>query len=209
MYPCNVGLFGSLEYDLEDVAITRYLRIADDKSSSLRGDEDIFASSKPALSLVTAPFEVNILSNPDPQEVDRFIDEPDPELCKNTLRFKNAANLYDYSELQSSFENLAEIVSERYNKEFKDWFKRGRIVKGTLWLGTGFTALAKAMVGWDNMNWLLKEYPLIGQISPAILNIIEGISEKDVSRFLAKKWPFTEKGLPFVLWKHEMKPEDK
>lgn len=209
IYPCNIGLLGLLEYDLEDVAITKHLRKADDKSSSLReDDEGVLASSKPALSLVTAPFEANILSDPDPQEVDRFIEEPDPELCKNTIRLKNAANLYDFSELQSSYEKLAEIVSERYNKEFEDWFKRERIVKGTLRLGTGFTALAEAMTGWGNMNWLLKEYPLMGEISPTILQIIEGISEKDVSRFLVRKWPFAEKGLPFVLWKYEMKPED-
>ncbi|MGD0330213.1 MAG: hypothetical protein ABSB40_07160 [Nitrososphaeria archaeon] len=210
IYPCNFGLLGLSSYDMEDVTIMKYLRVSDDRVTSLWEDNmDVLATSKVSLSLVTAPFEANIVSNPDPGKVDRFIEKPDPELSENIIRSKNAVNRYEFSEVKESYGKLSEIITERYNRELEDWFKREKIAKSTAYLGVGLTALAGATAGWDYLNWLLKEYPIIGLTAGlAIREIIEKIKKTDVTNFLVEKWPFTEKGLPFVLWKYGIKPED-
>jgi hypothetical protein len=124
---------------------------------------------------------------------------PDDELAQCVGGFQRAAWDYDLLDIMKHYERLEEIILEQYNKELKDWFRRSKVVKGFAYAGIGLTCATIASLS------IPAGLPTLLSI---LLNVKKVQREVDAfSRWLVERWPFAEKGLPFFLWKYDIKPE--
>jgi hypothetical protein len=183
------------------------LRLFDDADASAM----VFLGLKPvelpcpaSLSLASQKsIECSVITEPDRYEVEGFLKKgSDIELASCVREFQRAANDYDLVKAIDYYERLGIIVSERYDEEVKDWFRRSKIMRGTVHGGLILTSSA--------ITSFLSIHPGLNLLLNILLNISQRLLQEHVERlsgWLVEKWPFAEKGLPFFLWKYGIKPE--
>jgi hypothetical protein len=135
---------------------------------------------------------------PDRDDVRAFLKRgPDDELARCLGGFQRAAWDYDLLGIVKHCERLGEIISERYDKELEDWFRRSKVARGTI---RGGIILTSSMLSLSSIP------PELKTLLEILLGILERCHER-LSDWLVERWPLAEKGLPFFLWKYGIEPK--
>lgn len=204
--PCCDALLGQIYYDLEDLEAMAFLKIFQNFPP-----EDISIASPASLRLVCKPFKASMVTMPIRDELSKFIEgsKSEKELINYVVSFQYDAQEYDIDGILNNYRRLSEVVEERINQEHAEWFKRSKRVKAFAYIGFGLTAVTGVNFYWHKLHWMLKEipymYPFLPEALKKTLRAVKFTTDK-ISRWLVKKWPFVEKGLPFVLWKYDIPP---
>lgn len=208
--PCFPALFGERSYDLTDVKNMSFMRVIPEDLSIAW--EDLLYATPSSTRLTCDPFEANIAVEPEEIELQKFVTKyEDEELTNHVFSFQKAAQKYDFDETLRNYKKISEIVQERINKEHEEWFKRSKRIKTIIHMGLGLTAAIGAGAGLEKLHWMHEEIlryikPLVSGMFGKILEKSIGRSLDEVSAGLVEKWPFAEKGLPFVFYKFDIEP---
>jgi hypothetical protein len=205
------GLGGLRMYDKVDLEMMAFFRII--KSMPKR---DLLWISPAGFSVVGTPAEIPIVVKFDEDDLKNSLKrERDRELEKHMLDSMRAFQGYDFGEFLRRNEAINEIITERIVKETRGYYRRSKIIEGMIILGGNLTLAAGATAAYQYLQPLLGIIPEIRGIIPATISeIISGIiSEKirgiieEPVRWLVSRWPFQQKGLPFYLWLHGIRPD--
>jgi hypothetical protein len=202
-----------MTYDKVDLEVMAFLRII--KNMPKR---DLLWRSPAGFSVVGTPAEIPVVMKFDEDDLKNSLRrERDRELEKHMLDSMRAFQGYDFGEFLRRNEEINEIICERIVKETGGYYRRSKIIEGTMISGGTLTLLAGAIEAYQRLQPLLKIIPGIPEIIPeAILGTIleeilkkipEIIKKREVARWLVSRWPFQQKGLPFYLWLHGIRPE--
>jgi hypothetical protein len=160
--------------------------------------------SSASLSLATQrPLECSIVREPDRDDVRGFLKRgSDDELASYVGGFQRAAWDYDLSSVVKHYERLGEVISERYDEELKNWFRRSKVARGTVHGGIILTS--------SSITSFLPIPPGLNFLLNILLNIPQVLLQEHLERlsnWLVERWPFAEKGLPFLLWMCGIEPK--
>lgn len=208
--PCFPALFGESFYDLKDVETMSFLRVIPNDLSIVW--EGFLFTAPSSMKLICDPFEANIVVEPKEDELVKFITRyEDEELTNHMVSFQKAAQKYDFDEILRNYEKLSEIVHDRVNREHEECFRRSKLIKTTIRMGLGLTGAIGAGAGFEKLHWMPQE--MLRYAKPFLSGIFGKILERTmtpgvdkVSAWLVEKWPFAEKGLPFVFWEYGVRP---
>jgi hypothetical protein len=214
------GLGGLRIYDRDDLENMAFLRIIKNmpKRDLLEEGESVIVPPA-GLSVVGTPTEIPIVVKFDEDDLKNSLKrERDSELEEQMLGSMRAFQGYDFGEFREKNEAINEIITERIVKEARGWYWRSKIIEGTIILGGTLTLKEGAEVAYRHLRPLLRITPGIPEtILEAIIEIIfEIIFEKnpeiikkreEAVRWLVSKWPFQQKGLPYHLWLHGIRPD--
>jgi len=129
--------------------------------------------------------------------------ERDKELEKNMLEAMRAFQSYDFAKFREKNETINEIIAEGIAKETRSYYRRSKIVEGTFVAGGTLTLAAGAMAVYQFLQPLLSFYSAFaGKTFESMIK-----KREDVAKWLVFSWPFQQKGLPFYLWLHNIKPD--
>jgi hypothetical protein len=207
------GLGGLMVYDRFDLGIMGFLRII--KNMPKR---DLLWISPAGFSVAGTPVEIPVVMKFDEDDLKNSLKrEMDRELEKHMLGSMKAFQEYDFGEFFRINEAISEIITERIVRETRGYYRRSKIIEGTIISGGTLTLAAGAIEAYQRLQPLLKIIPGIPEIIPeSIFGIIleeilkkipEIIEKREVARWLVSRWPFQQKGLPFYLWLHRIKPD--
>jgi hypothetical protein len=150
--------------------------------------------------VVGTPAEIPIVVKFDEDDLKNSLKrERDRELEKCMLDSMRAFQGYDFGEFLRRNEAINEIITERIVGETRGYYRRSKIVEGTIISGGTLTLLAGAIAAYEYLQ------PLLDLISDLIIGVMK--KRKEVARWLVSKWPFQQKGLPFYLWLHGIRPD--
>jgi hypothetical protein len=196
------GLGGLKMYDRVDLGIMTFLGTI--KKRDLLREGKPVALSPASFGVVGTPTEIPIMVKFDEDDLKNSLKrERDNELEKHMLDLMRAFQRYDFREFYEKNKAINEIIGERIAKETREYYRRSKIVEGTIIPGGTLTLAAGAAAAYQHLQ------PLLDLINEIISEMIsEKISEKKsgimekVMRWLVSRWPFQQKGLPFYLWLH-------
>jgi len=197
------GLGGMRIYDRESARNMMLLGITKDADKIGRNVNDLIWASPAGLSVVGEEARLPVVIKFDEDDARKCMErERDKELEETMLNLIRGFHEYDFRKFVEESERMNEIL-RRVGEETKEYYKRSKKAK---WIITTGGTLALA-VGIESAFQQLKPLPLIivTAIEKVIERSIEDIVER-VARWLVVKWPFQQKGLPFYLWYHEIKP---
>jgi hypothetical protein len=127
----------------------------------------------------------------------------DKELERNMLEAMRAFQSYDFAKFREKSEVINEVIAERIAKETRSYYRRSKIVEGSFVAGGTLTLAAGAMLVYEYFQPLLSFYSMLaGKAFDAMIK-----KKEDVAKWLVSSWPFQQKGLPFYLWLHNIKPD--
>jgi hypothetical protein len=199
------GLGGLRIYDKVDLEAMTFLRII--KNMQKRG---LLRKRKPVIvapasfSVVGTEIEIPVVMKFDEDDLRNSLKrERDKELERNMLEAVRAFQSYDFAKFREKNEAINEIIGERISKETRSYYRRSKIVEGAFVAGGTLTLAAGAMAVDQYLQLLLSFYPIIAD--KAFDFIIK--KKEDVAKWLVSRWPFQQKGLPFYLWLHNIKPD--
>jgi hypothetical protein len=187
--PCVDALFGHIHYDYDEIKIMSFLRVLTGNSEKYW--REILCSSPASSSIVVNhPIKLNIIKNSNRK-------------CSSDIM--NAFNDADLNKVYRSYEKLGEVIEEGINKELECWFGKENITKSFLRFGSSFIVKSPELI---NLFEGVRNNPELeilitiagGRVSRELADVIGNIDPKAATKFLAKTWPFTRYGLPFVLW---------
>lgn len=203
--PCVDALFGHIHYDYDEIKIMSFLRVLTGNSEKYW--REILCSSPASSSIVVNhPIKLNIIKNSNRKERKGFLkNREEQELNKCSSDIMNAFNDADLNKVYRSYEKLGEVIEEGINKELECWFGKENITKSFLRFGSSFIVKSPELI---NLFEGVRNNPELeilitiagGRVSRELADVIGNIDPKAATKFLAKTWPFTRYGLPFVLW---------
>jgi len=195
------GLGGLRMYDKVDLKNMIFLRIIKSMPK-----EDLLWKSPAGFSVVGTPAEIPIVVKFDEDDLKNSLErERDRELEEHMLNSMRAFQEYDFREFRKRNETINEIVTERIVKEARGYYRRSKIAEGMIILG-GTLTLAIEVAAYRDLQSLLD---LISKIISGVISSSEIIGKrKEVARWLVSRWPFQQKGLPFHLWLHGIRPDE-
>lgn len=203
--PCVDALFGHIHYDYDEIQVMSFLRVLTGNSEKYW--RRILCSSPASSSITTKnPVGLNQINKFGLGEVNGFLkNREEQELNKCSSDIMNAFNDADLNKVYRSYEKLGEVIEEGINKELESWFGKENITKSFLRFGSRFIAVSPELInlfeGVRNNPGLASLITVAGgRVSGKVADVIRSINPKDVVKILAKTWPFTRYGLPFVLW---------
>ena len=209
------GLGGLRIYDKVDLENMTFLRIIKDMPK-----RDLLWISPAGFSVVGTPIKIPIVMKFSEDDLKNSLRrERDNELEKHMLDSMRAFQEYDFMEFREKNEAINEIIAERIAKETREYYRRSKIIEGTMISGGNLTLAAGATAAYEYLQSLLGIIPgipgiipeaIIGIIFEEILKKIPEITEKreEMTRWLVSNWPFQQKGLPFYLWLHGIRPDE-
>jgi len=203
------GLGGLMMYDTFDLETMTFLRIIKNmpKEDLLRE----FVLSPAGFSVVGTPTEIPIVVKFDEDDLKNSLKrERDNELEKHMLDSIRAFQEYDFKEFLKKNEAINEIIAERIVKETRGYYRRSKIVEGTMISGGTLTLAAGAIEAYQYLQPLYQYLQLLlPLLSPIISKIMIEMMKKreEAARWLVSRWPFQQKGIPFYLWLHGIKPD--
>jgi hypothetical protein len=210
--PCVDALFGYIHYDYDDIKAMSFLRV-------LTGNSEIYWRKilcfSPASSSIATknPVELNQIKKSTRERLRGFLRKRnEKELNKCSLDIMNAFNDANLKEVYKSYEKLGEVIEEGINKELESWFGKEKIIKGILRCGSRFIAASPELI---NLFESVRNNPELEclitvaghMVTGKLAEVIGDIDPKDVVKFLAPKWPFERRTLPFVLWEYGITQE--
>jgi hypothetical protein len=209
------GLGGLMVYDRFDLEIMTFLRIIKNMSRKDLLREGEFIVSPAGFSVVGKAIEIPIVVKFDEDDLKNSLRrERDKELEKHMLDSMRAFQEYDFREFREKNEAINEIIAERIVKETREYYRRSKIAEGTIISGGTLTLAAGAIEAYQHLQPLYQYIqPLLPILSPIISTIIYKMIEKmiekreEAARWLVSRWPFQQKGLPFYLWLHGIRPD--
>jgi len=197
--PCNAALFSQMTYDFIDLKRMAFLRLP-----RLSNVGNLLSYCPANLRTTIGSLDENIILKADSNEVTTFLKKyENKEIKENTAKFVKSSNQYDFDMVLKSYKKLSEIIEEKYNKELKDWFKRSKIAKVTAYLGIGFTAAVGVYYAYRHFPNLTEK--ILSYLPKKELIDEYRVTAEKLSDVLVKKWPFAEKGLPFIMWEYGIK----
>lgn len=218
LYGYSIGLGGLLTYDrfdLEVMTILGILRkrhlvarflgtIRKEERGTTPLEEETVILSPADFSVVGGAVELPIVARFDVDDLRNALKrERDKELEKNMLEAMRAFQSYDFAKFREKNETINEIIAERIAKETRSYYRRSKIVEGTFIAGGTLTLAAGAMAVYQYLQPLLSFYSAFaGKTFEAMIK-----KREDVAKWLVSSWPFQQKGLPFYLWLHNIKPD--
>ena len=207
--PCVDALFGHIHYDCDEIAAMSGFRLLTRNSEKYWGR--ILCSSPASSSITTKnPVELNLIKKSRWGELKGFLkNREEQELNKCSSDIMNAFNDADLNKVYRSYEKLGEVIEEGMNKELESWFGKENITKSFLRFGSRFIVESPELInlfeGVRNNPGLASLITVAGgMVSGEVADVMRSINPKDVVKFLAKTWPFTRYGLPFVLWDYDI-----
>jgi hypothetical protein len=204
----SLGLGGLMMYDKVDLERMAFLRIIKNmqKRDLLREGE--FVTMPPAgFSVAGTPTEIPIVMKFDEDDLKNSLRrDRDRELEKCMLDSMRAFQEYDFREFYKKNKAINEIIFERVAKETRRYYRRSKIMEGMIILGGTLTLGVEATAAYQHLQSLLD---LISRIIPEIISFSEIMEKrKNVTKWLVSRWPFQQKGLPFHLWLHGIRPDE-
>jgi hypothetical protein len=201
------GLGGLRIYDRVDLEAMTFLRIIKNmqKRGLLRKGKPVIVSPA-GFSVVGKEIEIPIVVKFDEDDLKNSLKrERDRELEEHMLNSMRAFQEYDFREFLRRNEAIDEIIFERVAKETRGYYRRSKIVEGIIISGGIPTLVAGAIAASQDLQSLLD---LIPRIIPEISSFLEIIEKrKNAAKWLVSRWPFQQKGLPFYLWLHGIRPD--
>jgi hypothetical protein len=210
------GLGGLRMYDRFDLEIMGFLEIIKNMQKRDLLQEGEFVVVSPAdFSVVGREIEIPVVMKFDEDDLKNSLRrERDSELEKHMLDSMRAFQEYDFREFREKNEAINEIIAERVVKETREYYRRSKIAEGTIISGGTLTLAAGAIEAYQHLQPLYQYIqPLLPILSPIISTIIYKMIEKmiekreEAARWLVSRWPFQQKGLPFYLWLHGIRPD--
>ncbi|MGY0287591.1 MAG: hypothetical protein ACUX7D_02310 [Candidatus Methanodesulfokora washburnensis] len=197
------GLGGLRIYDRFDLEMMTFLRIIKNmpKGNLLRE----FVLSPAGFSVVGKETEIPVVVKFDEDDLKNSLKrERDSELEKYMLDSMRAFQEYDFREFRRRNEEINEIIAGRIAKEMKGYYRRSKIAEGMIISGGTLTLAAGAIAAYKYLQ------PLLPLLSPIFSKIMDKIMEKreGMTRWLVSRWSFQQKGLPFYLWLHGIRPDE-
>jgi hypothetical protein len=199
------GSGGLRIYDKVDLEAMTFLRII--KNMQKRG---LLRKRKPVIvapasfSVVGTEIEIPVVMKFDEDDLRNSLKrERDKELERNMLEAMRAFQSYDFAKFREKNETINEIIEERIAKETGSYYRRSKIVEGTFVAGGTLTLAAGAIAVYQYLQPLLSLYSVFA--GKAFDFMIK--KREDVAKWLVSSWPFQQKGLPFYLWLHNIKPD--
>ncbi|MCC5998480.1 MAG: hypothetical protein LM573_05320 [Thermofilum sp.] len=221
LYSYSIGLGGLLTYDrydrfdLELMAILGILRkrhlvtrflgtIRKEERGTPPLEEETVILSPAGFSVMDRAVELPIVARFDVDDLRSSLKrERGKELERNMLEAMRAFQSYDFAKFREKNETINEIIAERIAKETRSYYRRSKIVEGTFVAGGTLTLAAGAMAVYQYLQPLLSLYSAFaGKAFEAMIK-----KREDVAKWLVSSWPFQQKGLPFYLWLHNIKPD--
>lgn len=206
--PTTMALLGFKNYDKQDVDSMLFLRlIAEDLAM---GWKELLSSSPAAFSVGSPQVYFNTLELSG-NDLVRFVEaHPEKELKSSVKRIGISLAEFDVHNAMKDFRRFDEIVTERYNKEIRALSIRARVIHNTLRFGKSFlnraaslgaSFLGAAMAATGQFQWLPAIFGGAVGAKYAEYKLSE-IKAEDVVKWWSTNWPFSDPGLPFVLWEH-------
>lgn len=206
--PVSDGLLGFTNYGKRDVDRMSFLKLIPGDLSSVWKE---LLSSSPAASSVGSPqVDLNTVELRG-DDLIRFVEaHPETELKSNVKGISTSLAKFDVPNAMKHFQRVDEIVTERYNKEIHALTMKTRVTSHALRFGKSFLNraaslgagfLATAMVAVGQFQWLPTIFAGAVGAKYAEAKLSE-INAEDIVKWWSNIWPFSDPGLPFVLWEH-------
>jgi hypothetical protein len=178
--------------------------IKKEEKGALPLEEETIMASPAGFSLVGSAVELPIVARFDVDDLRNSLKrERDKELEGNMLEAMRAFQSYDFAKFREKNEAINEIIAEGIAKEMRSYYRRSKIVEGTFVAGGTLTLAAGAMAVYQYLQPLLSLYSVFA--GKAFDFMIK--KREDVAKWLVSSWPFQQKGLPFYLRLHNIKPD--
>jgi hypothetical protein len=196
----NMTILGLLR---EPGLLSRFLGAIKKRKGAPTLEEAIMAS--PAdFSVVGSAVELPIVARIDVDDLRNSLKRGrDGELEKNMLEAMRAFHSYDFAKFREKNETINEIIAERISKETRSYYRWSKIAEATFVAGGTLTLAAGAMAVYQHLQPLLSLYSVFaGKTFEAMIK-----NREYVAKWLVSRWPFQQKGLPYHLWLHNIKPD--
>jgi hypothetical protein len=214
----SMGLGGLMMYDIVDLEAMTFFRIFKKRGllsrflGAIKKDgrgapsleEETVILSPAGFSVVGSAVELPIVARFDVDDLRSSLKrERDKELERNMLEAMRAFQSYDFAKFREKSEVINEVIAEGIAKETRSYYRRSKIVEGSFVAGGTLTLAAGAIAVYQYLQPLLSLYSVFA--GKAFDFMIK--KREDVAKWLVSSWPFQQKGLPFYLWIHNIKPD--
>lgn len=204
--PIDVGLFGFNNYRRESIEKMLFLRLIPKDLGHMWKE---LLSSSPASSSVLSPQATLNTVELRGDDLTRFVDTHPEEELKNSVKGMNACLAeFDLVGAVENFERFDQVVAERFNKEIRSMSRKGHVANNILRFGKSFldssvdvgaAFLGAVMAAAGQFQWLPAIF--LGAVAAKYgERKLNEIKPEDVVRWWSDIWPFSDPGLPFVLW---------
>ncbi len=187
--PVSDAIFGYTNYDFMDIKDMHSLRVLPENLAYLW--KDILSSYPLNSSVISDSVEINLVEL-DARELLNLLTRYEEKETKDcVIGIKRSLDEFDVSKASMYYKKINEIITERYNKEIRGYYKREKLVRYGIRFGEYFTYAAEELpsllsITSADFKWIITAL-LLSVATKLLRKKLEKIEPKDVIKWLVKK----------------------